>query len=286
MVRTGVKREMETIQRVGDIQKALASRKGTVGLVPTMGALHEGHISLVKRSKEECDVTVVSVFVNPTQFNDKNDLKNYPRTLPEDLKMLEACGVDIVFAPGVEDIYPKEDTRVFDFGILDKVMEGTHRPGHFNGVGQVVSRLFDIIRPDRAYFGEKDFQQLAIIRNLNEQLKFGIEIVGCPIVREEDGLAMSSRNVLLNKEQRAAAPLIYKTLSEAVKYKNEKNVNELSDWVIRTINQSPELEVEYFTIVDAITLQPVNSWEEPGEKQGCIAVKVGNVRLIDNMKFD
>lgn len=277
---------METIKRVADLQKAVSLEKDKkVGFVPTMGALHEGHLSLVEKCRTECGLVVVSIFVNPTQFNDKNDLKNYPRTLDKDLELLEKAGVDIVFTPGEEDIYPEEDKRIFNFGKLETVMEGVHRPGHFNGVAQVVSRLFDIVKPDRTYFGEKDFQQLAIVRNMAGQLGYGIEIIGCPTKREPDGLAMSSRNALLNKEQRAAAPHIYKTMSEAVKLVGEKSVSEVCLWVTERINENPELEVEYFTIVDAATLQPVASWNESGEKYGCIAVRTGNVRLIDNLKY-
>ena len=193
---------MKAVHKVPDLRQALSGLNGTVGFVPTMGALHAGHLSLVERCRRECDVVVVSVFVNPTQFNDRNDLKNYPRTPEKDLALLEGAGVDVAFLPGVEDVYPQEDTRRFDFGPVERVMEGPLRPGHFNGVGQVVSRLFDLVKPHRAYFGEKDFQQVAVIRELVRQLRMPVEIVACPIRRDADGLALSSRNALLNPAQR------------------------------------------------------------------------------------
>ncbi|MCC8088284.1 MAG: pantoate--beta-alanine ligase [Rikenellaceae bacterium] len=277
---------MKIIRETSELQKVLSCEgNGTTGFVPTMGALHDGHISLVKKCRTECNVTVVSIFVNPTQFNDPDDLKNYPRTPEKDIELLDKAGVDILFMPEIGEIYPEEDTRVFSFGQLDTVMEGERRPGHFNGVAQIVSKLFDIVQPDRAYFGEKDFQQLAIIRALVRKLGYDIEIIGCPIKRDSDGLALSSRNALLTPEQRAAAPDIYKTMRDAVGLKDKKTVAELCKWVTDRINENPQLEVEYFTIVDSLTLQPVSDWNEEGEKYGCIAVSTGNVRLIDNMKF-
>jgi pantoate--beta-alanine ligase len=250
-----------------------------------MGALHSGHIALVKRARKECDVVLVSIFVNPTQFNDKNDLVRYPRTLDADVQLLKAAGCDVVFTPESAEIYPTPDTRVFDFGLLDKVMEGEHRPGHFNGVAQVVSRLFDIVKPTRAYFGEKDFQQLAIVRELVRQLRYDIDIVPCPIVREADGLAMSSRNTLLTTEQRAAAPLIAKTLFAAVDMVCNTDLASLKKFVVNQVDNNPLLKVEYFEVVNAKTLQPVNSLDDSGEKQGCIAVQVGKIRLIDNIRM-
>jgi pantoate--beta-alanine ligase len=279
---------MKVVKTVVEVQQLLATplnNKEVVGFVPTMGALHSGHIALVKRARKECDVIVVSVFVNPTQFNDKNDLARYPRTLDADVQLLQEAGCDVVFAPGVEEIYPKPDTRVFDFGMLDKVMEGVHRPGHFNGVGQVVSRLFDIVKPTRAYFGEKDFQQLAIVREMVNQLHYNVEIVPCPIVREADGLAMSSRNTLLTPEQRAAAPLIAKTLFAAVDMVCNTDLATLKKFVIDQINSNPLLKVEYFDVVNTKTLQPVDSLDDEGGKQGCIAVQVGKIRLIDNVRL-
>lgn len=279
---------MEVLTKNSTIKKVLSEHrtKGmSIGFVPTMGALHKGHISLVDKAVNENDIVIVSIFVNPTQFNDKSDLKNYPRTLDSDIRLLEKSGVHYIYAPSEQEIYPEPDTRVFEFGLLDKVMEGEHRPGHFNGVAQVVSRLFDIIEPDRAYFGQKDFQQLAIIRQLTKMLNLKIEIIPCPIVRESDGLAMSSRNLLLEPSIRASAPLIFKTLSEARNKVNDFSVKELISWVVRSINQDTNLNVEYFSLVDSITLQPIVSWSDSASIIGCIAVKAGSVRLIDNAFF-
>lgn len=276
------------VDKVADLKKIIQNLKHegkSIGFVPTMGALHKGHISLVERCVADNDITVVSIFVNPTQFNDKNDLKNYPRMPERDIPMLEAAGVDIVFMPTEQEIYPEPDTRVFDFGMLDKVMEGKFRPGHFNGVAQVVSKLFDIVAPHRAYFGQKDYQQLAIIRAMVRMLGYTIEIVGCPIVREPDGLAMSSRNLLLSPEHRKSAPLIHKTLAEARNKTHELSVKEMILWVINQVNADPNLKVEYFELADANTLLPVESWDHPNGIIGCIAVWAGNIRLIDNMMF-
>lgn len=277
---------MKTFSKVSELRDALkAVRNGKIGFVPTMGALHEGHISLVNRARRECDTVVVSVFVNPTQFNDKTDLKNYPRTPEADAVMLATAGVDFVLFPTVEEIYPEPDTRVFDFGHIDKVMEGATRPGHFNGVAQVVSRLFTIVEPDKAYFGEKDFQQIAVIRAMVKQLGLKVEIVDCPIVRDTDGLARSSRNTLLDKEHRAAAPHIYEVLSAAVEKVGEMSPAELSAWVTREVERNPLLKVIYFQAVDALTMQQVHSWDESERVQGCIAVQAGAIRLIDNIKL-
>ncbi len=257
----------------------------SISLVPTMGALHEGHASLVRRSVAENDVTVVSVFVNPTQFNDKNDLKNYPRTLEADCALLEKEGADIVFAPTVEEMYPEEDTRVFAFSPLDTVMEGACRPGHFNGVAQIVSKLFYAVEPDRAYFGEKDFQQLAIIREMVRQLSFDIEIVGCPIVRENDGLAMSSRNTLLSAEERERALTISRTLFRSLEYAKGNNLAETKAFVEAAINETPGLDLEYYQIVDGNTLQAIEEWSDSEYVVGCIALFCGKVRLIDNIVY-
>lgn len=256
-----------------------------IGLVPTMGALHEGHLSLVKKSKQDSDITVVSIFVNPTQFNDPEDLKRYPRTLDKDVALLETVDCDIVFAPSVKEIYPEPDTRKFDFGYLETVMEGAKRPGHFNGVGQVVSKLFDIVRPDKAFFGMKDFQQIAIIKNMVKQFNYPIEIVPCPIVREENGLARSSRNTLLGEEYKKNAPHIYATLKKARNLVPEMKVAELKQWITREINRNPFLETEYVEIVDDTTLKIVNDWSEKGTKVACVAVYAGEIRLIDNIVF-
>ena len=277
---------MKVVNRVADLNAALAecSKEG-IGFVPTMGALHAGHRSLVERARKENEVVVVSVFVNPTQFNDKNDLKNYPRTPEADCAILEAAGADIVFMPSVEDIYPEPDTRQFDFGLVDKVMEGATRPGHFNGVAQVVSRLFDLVKPARAYFGEKDFQQIAIIKAMVEQLAIDIEIVECTIVRGDDGLALSSRNELLTTEHRKAAPHIYATIKQCAEKMATMTPDELTAWVVESIDSNPLLKTIYFEAVDARTMQRVSSWDESERIQGCCAVQAGDIRLIDNIRI-
>lgn len=266
------------------LQKLRAESK-SIGLVPTMGALHAGHLSLVKRCVEENDVCVVSVFVNPTQFNNQTDLEKYPRTLEADAALLAGAKCSILFAPSVKQIYPKPDTRVFDFGQLDKVMEGVHRPGHFNGVGQVVSRLFDIVKPGKAYFGEKDYQQLAIIRKMVKDYKYPIEIVGCPIVREKDGMALSSRNMRLSKDERKRAVRISQTLFKSVEMAATKSLEEVRQWVIDEINKDSILNVEYYDIVNSETMQSVKSWKDADKITGCITVYCGEVRLIDNIQY-
>lgn len=279
---------MELIQTIHELRAKLDVLRGegkTIGLVPTMGALHAGHASLVKRAVAENDVVVVSDFVNPTQFNDKNDLAKYPRTLDADCRLLEACGVTFVFAPSVEEIYPEPDTRTFSYAPLDTVMEGKYRPGHFNGVCQIVSKLFLIVEPTRAYFGEKDFQQLAIIREMVRKYPFSLQIVGCPIVREADGLALSSRNARLSGEQRMQALQISKTLFASVDYAKVHSLAETKAFVEKGIEDAEGLRLEYFEIVDGNTLQPVNSWDESGYIVGCITVFCGDVRLIDNIKY-
>ena len=279
-------KDMKVVNNVAALQAALANcPKEGVGFVPTMGALHNGHRSLVERARRENDTVVVSVFVNPTQFNDKNDLKNYPRTPEADCAILEAAGADIVFMPTVEDIYPEPDTRLFDFGLVDKVMEGATRPGHFNGVAQVVSRLFDMVKPARAYFGEKDFQQIAVIKAMVAQLNIDIEIVECVIVRGEDGLALSSRNELLTPEHRKAAPHIYATISQCAAKMTTMTPAELTQWVVETIDSNPLLKTIYFEAVDALTMQKVENWSDSKRIQGCCAVQAGNIRLIDNIKI-
>ena len=277
---------MKVIYTVADLRSALATHKGEqIGFVPTMGALHAGHLSLVERARKECGVVVVSIFVNPTQFNDKGDLAAYPRTLPADLELLSPIGPDYVFAPSVEEVYPTPDTREFDFGMVDKVMEGASRPGHFNGVGQVVSKLFDFVEPHKAYFGEKDFQQIAVIKELVRQMGSPVEIVECPIVRDTDGLALSSRNTLLDEAHRAAAPHIYATLRKAVERKAEfASPAEMVAWVEAEINKNPLLKCIYFEVVDALSMQSVAEWTNDCNTQGCIAVQCGSVRLIDNIK--
>ena len=279
---------MKLIQTISELRAELdAFRKAgkTIGLVPTMGALHAGHASLVKRAVAENEVVVVSDFVNPTQFNDQNDLLKYPRTLEADCALLEKCGATLVFAPSVEEIYPEPDTRQFSYAPLDTVMEGKYRPGHFNGVCQIVSKLFLIVEPDRAYFGEKDFQQLAIIREMVRKYPFDIQIVGCPIVREEDGLALSSRNARLTPEQRKEAVQISRALFASVDFGKSRVLRETKEYVEQCIRRAPGLELEYFEIVDGNTLQPVNAWDESNYIVGCITVYCGDVRLIDNIKY-
>ena len=277
---------MKTFHKVSDLRQELAQLDARgIGFVPTMGALHAGHRSLVEKARKECQTVVVSVFVNPTQFNDKNDLKHYPRTPEADAAVLEAAGADYVLMPSVEEIYPEPDTRQFDFGEVDKVMEGATRPGHFNGVAQVVSRLFDIVSPAKAYFGEKDFQQIAVIKAMVRQLGLKVEIVECPIIRDEDGLALSSRNTLLTPEHRAAAPHIYEVLSQCTTKSAELSPAELTAWVVAEVEKNPLLKVIYFQAVDALSMQQVVSWEQSPRVQGCIAVQAGDIRLIDNVKI-
>ena len=279
---------MEIVNSINELKSYLAELKRdnkTVGLVPTMGALHDGHLSLVHRCVNENDVCVVSVFVNPTQFNDKHDLETYPRTLQADCALLESAGCDFVFAPSVEEMYPEPDTRVFHLGRVAEVMEGAKRPGHFNGVAQVVSKLFYIVEPDNAYFGEKDFQQIAVIRAMVKQLNIPVRIHACPIVREADGLALSSRNTRLTPELRQKAPLIACTLKESTTFVPEKSVQEVIDFVVNKINSDPDMEVEYYEIVDGNTLESIKSWADTDYPVGCITVYCGEVRLIDNIKY-
>lgn len=282
---------MEIIRTIEGLKKAVSEAKAagkSVGLVPTMGALHAGHRSLVERARRENDFVVVSVFVNPTQFNNPDDLRTYPRTEEADAAMLEACGVDCAFIPSAEEIYPEPDTRVFDLGPVAEVMEGPMRPGHFNGVAQIVSKLFDMVQPTRAYFGEKDFQQIAVIKRMVELEGFDLQIVPCPIVREADGLAMSSRNVRLTPEGRSIAPKIHEILlaSRDLKDAGMEPV-EVAARTAQAINDVSGLEVEYYTIVDAVTMQPIEKWSDAGVdgSVGCVTVYCGDVRLIDNIRY-
>ena len=275
---------IRTKKNLSEITNKAKIEGKTVGLVPTMGALHAGHLSLIERARKECDFVAVSVFVNPTQFNNANDLVTYPRT--EDCKLLESAGVDVAFIPRVEEIYPEPDTRVFDLGEVANVMEGPMRPGHFNGVAQIVSKLFEMVNPDKAYFGEKDFQQIAVIRKMVEICGFNLEIVSCPIKREADGLALSSRNVRLTPEGRKTAPIIYKTLKDSVEYSQSHTLEETKNYVVNTLNATNGLDVEYYEIVDSISMQPVKDWKDTQNGvQGCITVYCGDVRLIDNIKY-
>ncbi|MEG1543837.1 MAG: pantoate--beta-alanine ligase [Tannerellaceae bacterium] len=279
---------MKIVNSIQELKRYLAVEKQdnrTIGFVPTMGALHSGHLSLVKQCVKENDTCVVSIFVNPTQFNDQNDLSTYPRTLKEDCELVAQAGCDYVFAPTVEEMYPEPDTRTFDFGLVSQVMEGARRPGHFNGVAQIVSKLFYAVEPDNAYFGEKDFQQIAVIRAMVEQLNIPVVIHACPILREADGLALSSRNARLTSAQRQKAPLIARTLKESTTFVPEKSVQEVIDYVVETINRDPEMRVEYYEIVDGKTLESIRNWSDTTYPVGCITVYCGDVRLIDNISY-
>lgn len=279
---------MKTVNKVADLQQLITEAKAQqkkVGFVPTMGALHEGHLYLVKKCKEENDICVVSVFVNPTQFNNPEDLEKYPRTPENDCRLLESAGCDLVFMPEVAEMYPQPDTRQFDFGQIGEVMEGKMRPGHFNGVAQVVSKLFDMVTPDVAYFGEKDFQQVAIIREMVRQLQSPVRIIQVPIVREPSGLAMSSRNMRLTEEQRNEAVAISRALFASKDTMSELTVAETVAAVTASINAVPSLETEYFEIVDGDTMQPVKDWKDSEYIVGCITAYCGEVRLIDNIIY-
>lgn len=279
---------MELFKTIKELQQAITADKNkgfSIGFVPTMGALHRGHLSLVERAGLENERVVVSIFVNPTQFNSSNDLKSYPRTLDSDLELLSSYPCDYIFSPEVTEIYPEPDTRKFDFGTLETVMEGHFRPGHFNGVAQVVSKLFEIVKPDKAYFGLKDFQQYSIIKAMCSKLMLPVRIVPCDIIREEDGLAMSSRNALLTENHRAVAPQIFSILQEAVSEAEFFEPLVIKQRVTAKIDSIPWLKLEYFDIVDELTLQTITSWAHKGVKVGCIAVFAGSVRLIDNIVF-
>jgi pantoate--beta-alanine ligase len=279
--------QMTIFETKGLLTKALASykeKKMSIGFVPTMGALHQGHISLVERCRRENCVTVVSIFVNPTQFNKQSDLANYPRTLADDKEKLAHTGCDFLFVPSVDEMYPENDRRQFDFGGLDQVMEGVFRPGHFNGVAQIVSKLFDVVAPQRAYFGEKDFQQLAVICYMVQLLHYPVEIIACPIIRETSGLAMSSRNARLSSLQKRNASAIARVLLESKQKIATAPIAELKQWVTEQIDRTQGLEVEYFEIVDRKTLQPADAYREDA-LQGCVAVHAGAIRLIDNIAY-
>ena len=275
-------KSIEDLQAFVEAERAKGLR---IAFVPTMGALHAGHLSLVRRALSECDRCIVSVFVNPTQFNDPRDLETYPRTLEADSTLLASVGTSALFAPEVSTIYPEEDTRTFDIGAVAEVMEGRYRPGHFNGVMQVVSRLFDIVRPDCAYFGEKDFQQIAVLRAMSHLIQSPVEIIASPIVREADGLALSSRNLLLTKEGRAVAPNIYRILAESRSWRQDHTPQQVIEQVTAEINAIPTLRVEYFEIVDTDSLQPITQWSDSPKPHGCITVYCGEVRLIDNIPY-
>lgn len=281
---------MKVFNNITDLHTYISSEKSagkTVGFVPTMGALHAGHISLVRQALEACDTCIVSIFVNPTQFNDPKDLETYPRTLEADSKLLAEVGTTAIFAPSVEVMYPQDELIRSDYAVgrVAEVMEGKHRPGHFQGVMQVVQRLFQIVQPDIAFFGQKDFQQVAVIRAMCKLINSPVKIVDCPIIREEDGLALSSRNVRLTTEQRSYAPNIYRVLSESLSYAQSHNPQETIQWVTETLNAIPTLRVEYFEIVDSLSLESIDSWTESAAPHGCITVFCGDVRLIDNISY-
>jgi pantoate--beta-alanine ligase len=266
--------------------KEIKSLNQSVGFVPTMGALHNGHISLIEASKKVCNITICSVFVNPTQFNDKADLERYPRMPEKDAEFLEMANCDVLFLPSVEEIYPKTDETLFDFGFLDKTLDGKHRPGHFNGVAQVVKRLFEIVKPDKAFFGEKDYQQVMIVKALVKQIGSKTEIISCPILREPDGLAMSSRNALLSSEERAIAGLIPKLMQEAKKIAKEKGVNTAKSFVQTETKKVSSMKLDYFEICNAETLEEVTNINSEKKAIALIALFVGKVRLIDNIMIN
>mgnify|MGYP003292392018 CR=1 FL=1 len=279
---------MQIINTIAELQAILLDERAkgkTIGLVPTMGALHEGHASLVRRSTSENDITVVSIFLNPTQFNDPKDLERYPRTIESDCAILEECQAQIAFVPSVSEIYPEPDTRQFSYPPTDSVMEGSRRPGHFNGVCQIVSKLFIITDPDRAYFGEKDYQQIAVIRRMVEDLKFRVNIISCPVIRETDGLAMSSRNTLLSPDEKKIAPNIYHILKESKTL--GFSVLDTKEWVVKHINEIHGLDVEYYSIVDGDTLADIKEWPDSNSVVGCITVYCGKtpIRLIDHIRY-
>ena len=279
---------MKIIRTVRELQEAVEMHRSqghSIGLVPTMGALHQGHLSLMNRAREDNDIVVASVFVNPTQFNNPDDLRTYPRTEEADCQAMESVGVDYAFIPTVEEIYPEPDTRVFDLGPVAEVMEGAMRPGHFNGVAQSVSKLFAWTLPTRAYFGEKDYQQIAVIRKMAELEGFDFDIVACPILRHEDGLAMSSRNVRLSPEQRGIAPMIRKVLLDSLELKETMTVSEVKQFVVEKIDSVNGLTTEYYEIVDSKTMQPIAAWTDAETAVGCVTVYCGEVRLIDNITY-
>lgn len=273
----------EKIKETKEYLEKIKSKGVSVGFVPTMGSLHIGHLSLIKEAKKENDFVVCSIFVNPIQFNNQNDLKNYPRDVERDIKLLETEGCDLIFHPNVEEMYPEPATEKFDFGGLDKVMEGAYRENHFNGVATIVKRLFEIVTPDRAYFGLKDYQQLIIIHKMTKDYNLPVEIVPCKIIRDDDGLAMSSRNQLLSKSERRQASLLYETLKMVKIQSGYLSISETKDMVERQLRRYRSMKLEYFEIVDMYTLKPLRTWAESNNVVACIAVYVGKVRLIDNI---
>jgi pantoate--beta-alanine ligase len=279
---------MKVFNKIYDLKQEILkirSEKKTLGFVPTMGALHEGHISLINKAHSETDFVCCSIFVNPTQFNDKSDFDRYPRTLPDDIKILEAAGCHYVFAPSTEEMYPVPPTETFDFGLLGNVMEGAFRPGHFNGVAIIVKKLFEIVTPDKAYFGKKDFQQLCIIRALVKMFSIPLEIIGCDTLREPDGLAMSSRNRLLTPDERVIASHIPVIMRETSSMCKSQSVTEIKNWVAKQFLQFPECRLDYFEISEPESLQPIQNWQKNQTCIACIAVFVNKIRLIDNIEI-
>jgi len=276
---------MRVFDKINELKEYLAIQKEkglNVGFVPTMGALHQGHISLIDISRKETDITVCSIFVNPTQFNNKADLTHYPRTPETDIALLQKAGCDALYMPDVKDVYPENDKRTFTFGYLDTILEAAHRPGHFNGVGQVVSILLEGIKPDKAYFGSKDYQQVMVVKSLVKQLNLAVEIIACPILREPDGLAMSSRNTRLNAQERLVAAFVPKMMQEAINLVKSTGIDAAKDYITNYVKEQPLMKLDYYEVCDAETLEPLTSFDASQKAISLIAVFVGNVRLIDN----
>jgi len=275
-----------TRQELKSYLTAQKERNKTIGFVPTMGALHQGHLSLIKKAKRKNDIVVVSIFVNPTQFDKKEDLTNYPKTIENDTKLLESVSCDVLFFPSVEEIYEDHiSSEKFDFDGLEHQMEGKFRQGHFDGVGTIVKTLFEIVTPNKAYFGQKDFQQLQIIKKMVKKHRLNVKVKGCAIFREEDGLAMSSRNTRLSKEQRIAAPFVYKILKKVRKKFSTDTTDEITEWVAHQFKKHPFLDLEYFTIADEKTLETIKNKESNKKNRAFIAVFAGEIRLIDNIRL-
>ncbi len=274
-----------TVRAVREELELQRDKNKTIGFVPTMGALHQGHLELMERAKAENDLLVVSIFVNPIQFNNKNDLESYPRVMDEDIAKLQAIGCDLLFAPSVEEMYPEPINDTYDFGALGNVMEGAFRPGHFNGVAIVVRRLFEIVEPHKSYFGEKDYQQLAIIQDMVQQLAMPVEIIPCPIVREGDGLAMSSRNRRLTESERQLAPSIYQILKKGASLRNVLSPEELRLWVRAQIENTEGFLIDYVEVADDTYLQPFEHWNDVKGALIFVALFLGDVRLIDNIRI-
>jgi pantoate--beta-alanine ligase len=276
---------MLVFDKIRDVREFLGQQRrngAVIGFVPTMGALHQGHISLIEISKAHTDITVCSIFVNPTQFNNQSDLTKYPRTPEKDIAMLEAAGCDVLYMPDVKDVYPENDTRQFNFGYLDTILEGEHRPGHFNGVGQVVSILLQGVEPDKAYFGSKDYQQVMVVKDLVKQLHLPTEIVACPILREADGLAMSSRNARLTEEERKVSALIPLMMQEARSIVKQEGIEKAKAYIADAVAKQPLMKLDYYDVCDAETLKPLGQYSASQKAISLIAVFVGNIRLIDN----